>query len=624
MSLLHSENKDLNLSLLEKINQKVRFQFLNYPYYLNWKTSFSDDDRISLVYETLKPTEFQTQFEQWFIKLETGFDTIFYENISVPKKMSEAINLADSVALQKLQRDFVKDQVEYKIDSDKLLLAEQRYRESIRRAENELHIRKIEAFATLGTSVASSTLGIGMIMRKGTQTVQSKTRTMETAGGVYIKGDNKKAVVKPGTPMTVTEHFQTKKPPKWPGLMAGYMMGLGSKAVSQAMSHALRFPELQRQIDVDKQLGASELAIESTVINTAHLDRQIEQQNKLSAISNSYNNPMINEREVLGMYMDKDEWHGGKKLKPAYLFVCVPSEEQLKQLRSFKEEFGIICDIPDVQMSFYNEMEPDVVRFRNLDDAHITGIDNLAVREFLKVHLLAGIKIVKTSEKTHKLLTPQEYKEEIFRIGTDLHTHKTDIAEKDKQIAELTTKVNEIGAQVRKECNREKNDLNNRINQIQEQLNNVNIDLAKKNEELEKLKAECEADRKKLADEIQSHKEDKEDLTQQLNNERREVLNKRDEVNRLIKEKENLENQKADIERQLREALAAKNAIAKQLEDEKKKPRPAAPTTPQRPIDDCAFIKELVNDPYEIDIKERENGLSRFIDLVAAICESLK
>lgn len=538
--------------------------------------------------------------------------------------MSEAINLADSLTLQKLQRDFVKDQVEYKIDSDRLVLAEQRYRESIRRAENELHIRKIEAFATLGTSVASSTLGIGMIMRKGTQTVQSKTRTMETTGGVYIKGDNKKALVRPGTPMTVTEHFETKKPPKWPGLMAGYVMGLGSKAVAQSMSHGFRFPELQKQIDVDKQLGASELAIESTVINTAHLDRQIEQQNKLSALSNSYNNPMINEREVLGMYMEKDEWHGGKKLKPAYLFVCVPSEEQLKQLRSFKEEFGIICDIPDVTMNFYDEMEPDVVRFRNLDDANITGIDNLAVREFLRVHLLAGIKIVKTSEKTYRLLTTHEYKDEILRIGVDLNTHKSDIADKDRQITALTTRVNEIEGQIREECNREKADLNNRINEIQQQLNNVNIDLAKKVEELEKLKKECDEDKKKLADEIQSHKEDKEDLTQQLNNERREVLNKRDEVNKLIKEKENLENQKADIERQLREALAAKDAVTKQLEDEKKKPKPVAPARPQRPIDDCAFVKELVNDPYEVDIKERENGLSRFIDLIASICEALK
>lgn len=89
-------------------------------------------------------------------------------------------------------------------------------------------------------------------------------------------------------------------------------------------------------------------------------------------------------------------------------------------------------------------------------------------------------------------------------------------------------------------------------------------------------------------------------------------------------QKENLENQKADIERQLREALAAKDEITKQLEEEKKKPRPATPERPKKFPDECNLMKEVLNDPYEIDIKERDNGLSRFLDLVASISEGMK
>lgn len=46
-------------------------------------------------------------------------------------------------------------------------------------------------------------------------------------------------------------------------------------------------------------------------------------------------------------------------------------------LKSFKEEYGVMCDIPDVEMNFYEGMEPDVIRYRNLDDASISGLPNI-------------------------------------------------------------------------------------------------------------------------------------------------------------------------------------------------------------------------------------------------------
>lgn len=95
------------------------------------------------------------------------------------------------------------------------------------------------------------------------------------------------------------------------------------------------------------------------------------------------------------------------------------------------------------------------------------------------------------------------------------------------------------------------------------------------------------------------------------------------EADSLKAQKENLENQKADIERQLREALAAKDAIAKQLEEEKKKDKPAR-KPPKKIQNECALMKEILNEPYNVDIKSRDNGLSRFIDLIYEVTKSIK
>lgn len=141
--MLHEENKDLNLSLVEKINQKVRFQFFSVPYYLNWRSTFTDKDRIDFSIETIKPTELQTNFDQYFLRLGTEFDQVYYENISLAKKQTKGLSPADSVQLEKLNLDMVKAQYSYQIDSDKYKIASDRFEEKIRRAETDLKHRRI-------------------------------------------------------------------------------------------------------------------------------------------------------------------------------------------------------------------------------------------------------------------------------------------------------------------------------------------------------------------------------------------------------------------------------------------------------------------------------------------------
>lgn len=143
--LLHEENKDLNLSLIEKINQKVRFQFFSIPYYLNWKSSFSENDKIRITVETLQPTELNTNFDNYFIRIDTEFDSVYYENISLAKKQTKALSPADSAQIERLNLDMARSQYSYQIETDKLKLATERYKEQIKRAETDLYHQKVES-----------------------------------------------------------------------------------------------------------------------------------------------------------------------------------------------------------------------------------------------------------------------------------------------------------------------------------------------------------------------------------------------------------------------------------------------------------------------------------------------
>lgn len=96
-------------------------------------------------------------------------------------------------------------------------------------------------------------------------------------------------------------------PGKTPNIIGGLISGALTKAASTIMDYAFTYPEQERRIGFDKQIGAAELALESLAINTAFMEAQINHQTALNQITNAYANPLINEREVMENFMDKDE-----------------------------------------------------------------------------------------------------------------------------------------------------------------------------------------------------------------------------------------------------------------------------------------------------------------------------
>lgn len=239
----------------------------------------------------------------------------------------------------------------------------------------------------------------------------------------------------------------------------------------------------------------------------------------------------------------------------------------------------------------------------------------------------------------------ETYSQDIESLNEQLRTCKVDLDNAIKsqgtigtintaEIKTLKAKVKELETTVASKQT-ELDEATNRATALQARVGELETTISNNTEALNKLKKECDDAKKKLADEVQSHKEDKEDLTQQLNNERRLTLNKTDEVNRLTKEKENLENQKFDIERQLRETIEAKDKVQKQLDRcRKDRPRPGRPSTtpaecppvvPSTVPNECNLMSAILNDPYEVDLKEFGNeGYTRFYVLLVNIVHNIK
>lgn len=557
----HVENKDLKLSLVEKINQKVRFQFFNAPYYLNWKTSFSDKDKINLTIETLKPTTLKTQFDQYFVKLDTEFDTVYYENISLAKKQDPALDVASTVELERLNLDLNRAQYAYQIDVDRHKLAVDRFDESIKRAEIDLYHQQLASWMNLGSGVAASSFGVGLKWKYGagkstTTTIKKSTAMVDDIKASPITLTNAAGVSTTFQPRnevpTYTKKIKTS-PSKYPNVIGGLVSGALSGITGTIMDHAFRFPEQKRRIGVDKQLGAAELALDSLAIDTRFIESQINHQAAINRITNTYTNPVINEREVMENFMDKDEWHG-KKLKPAHLICFVPSEEQLVALKSFKEEYGVMCDIPDVEMVFYEGMNADVVRYRNLDDDAIKGLPNEWMRVFLHGHLLAGIKIVKTTFDTYELLTTGEWRDKVFRLNSDLLKKADEIDAKDKQIVLLNAKV----VEVEKECGQAASELQKRITSIENEMNVVNEQLRAKIAELEKAKQQADADKAKqdaLNQQIEALKKDMAQKVEELEKAKTQAASDKSKQDSLTKEIEKL---KQDLNQKVSELEAAK------------------------------------------------------------------
>lgn len=252
-----------------------------------------------------------------------------------------------------------------------------------------------------------------------------------------------------------------------------------------------------------------------------------------------------------------------------------------------------MCDIPNVETHFYEGMEPDFIRYRNLDDDAIRGLPNERMRAFLRAHLLAGIKIRKVTKETFQLVSADEFRDKIFRLNTDLHSKAEEIDAKNKQIVILNEKVGTIENKVREECAQKETELQRRIREIEEQVNSVNKQLREKIAECDKAKADCEAGNKvseekikQLEDETHKFKVKSEELEQELADARRRAINEQDEINRLKK-------QIADKEKEL---------------DEAKKAAPAKPAQPTPSDEDCELIISVLKEPYTYDIKPRDNG----------------
>lgn len=239
------------------------------------------------------------------------------------------------------------------------------------------------------------------------------------------------------------------------------------------------------------------------------------------------------------------------------------------------------------------------------------------------------------------------------KIQQELNTVKSDLATAQGSVNRITAEKGDIERQLN-ECratietytqdietlNEQKTDLTEQLRQCKIDLENIrqSKDTCDRvnSDEIKKLRAkikELEGDIVLKQVEIDAAKKGldatvirAETLSKEYKN-LEEKLKEQTNVSNLYKQeadsfkrqKENLETQKADIERQLREALDAKAKVQKELDDLKKTVK--SPTQLQ---DECNLMKEVLNDPFEIDVKQREGGLSRFIDLIVMIADGIK
>lgn len=386
-------------------------------------------------------------------------------------------------------------------------------------------------------------------------------------------------------------------PGRTPNIMAGLVAAGLHQAKGLIMNHALRFPEEARRIGFEKQIGAEQLALQSMVADTKFANRQIKAQLKLNSIKSVYNNPLINDRFIMESFMDKEEWHG-KKLKPAHLVCFIPSEEQLVALRSFKEEYGVMCDIPNVETAFYEGMPPDVIRYRNLDDDSIKGVLTPGMRTFLASHLLSGIKIVQTTSQIYDLMSADEYQDRIFRLNIDLSDKSEEIEAKDKKITFLEGKIDNAKEEAKRECAQEASELQKRITETENKVNEINRRLREKIEELAKAK-----------DEAQGYKETSEELTQKLNDERRKFLDERDQINALNKKLEEDVKDLAAKTEELNQLKIAYQAKVRELDVCKLDKADAKPCpAPRDPKGTCQLVKELIGEAERPQQTIEDNG----------------
>lgn len=268
----------------------------------------------------------------------------------------------------------------------------------------------------------------------------------------------------------------------------------------------------------------------------------------------------------------------------------------------------------------------------------------------------AEIETIKSqvTEKENQLATcqadltkkEQDLRKQIQDLNAQITRNNNQISSLQTKVTNLTNKRNELAEQNK----RLKDDLSNARSkaqadqQLQTQVADLNKQLEAKDAELEQAHNDCERVKNELRDkqaslesEIHQHKVDKEDLTQQLNNERVRAINEKDEINKLKKQLEDTKGDKdkiTELEEELEnlklesatcdERIAAKHRELEQcrleLDIARKQPKePSRPTIP----DECNLIKSVLNEPYLYEMKTRENGFDAFLDLVFDLAQNL-
>lgn len=603
-------------TLLERINQKVQFRFLTSSYDLNWKTNFNDSDSLSLVYEPAKANEKERTSDYYYLWLDSKHDIIWWEVIKIAKLLTDkAEKLASGTEIEKLHVDILNSQRLFEANQGRYQLASKRLNENIRRSQVQLDIQKRSADLNFATGLLKSLIGgsyhigdqVTSILENAKGFHDEKRVTMDwqmkpiwanTAELGYPGNQNLPVVgvgaggvmqqligwEKVGIPTVGNQGVRN-------GISAtsianstlGYINNFGLSQANLIGQYIIQrgygMAEKQRMIDADQKLGAEQLALQSLAMNTSFMSEQLQKQLELNRIFSRYDVPLLADSALDDEYRKNTEIHG-KELGKAHLVVYTPSAEQMKYIEEYAEEYGVQCDIPDVEIQIYPGMPSGIFCYRNLEDNGIEGVTNTTIRQYLKTRATVGVKVVEigTPSDVHALMDSERYKK---------YLNICHVLNEDRR-AELENiyrvKLEEAKKQVDIEAQKRTETIQQQLNECNTQIAEVNKQLEAKVNEINDLKGKCDLNKIRqeidaLKRESETRKEKVEELTQQLNDERRKFLDERDKINALTK--------------QLKDKTAELDAC---------KQDKSSVTTSSTSLEDCQAVKELFAQPTEFNL----------------------
>lgn len=388
------------------------------------------------------------------------------------------------------------------------------------------------------------------------------------------------------------------------------------KSVANAFISNQIFDERAKRIETDRKFAFKDIAFRSMQIDLRHRDVQEDSIRTLNKMANVYSRGVINDLDAI------DEFNKENKLGNINLTVFTPSKEQLVLLNALKEEYGIDCDIPNATIQITEGMSEDVIRFKHLEDEGVIGLSNKVERDYLMATLEMGVKVVDTCLE-HKRRVKRQREQyactNIYELTQQIENHRI-----------ITADSGRINTELRDEVTRLKNEIELKLHEIDDKKATIEQCEAEKG----RLTKDIEAKQAQLLDEQRSRKEEKEELEQKLNDERRKYLDERDKANRLTKEKEDaakaLEAKVKECTDKQASDLNAWNAERAKLEAQVKEWKDKYDQRPRQEVSgrdapgQCELFKDLLDEPYEFNLKERGNGWNAFMDLVFALAEESK